>query len=537
MATPQSKKRSNRRNQDPNNYNNVNSSQSPGSNETTLPSSAQGVSRPGSRTVSSAAGGPEQGGSADDQVSKTASKKPRQNRQKQKKEAQNGAAAPNSNPSGLPNYTSSPSKVVQPQRMPPSDILSTPAKNQTAYAGPAFHASPAASALPMPKFFSQSMPTTSSQPTLGSRLAAERDSEKSESSPSSENSPCVPIARPVNSTTRERNESPLDVFFKADKAERARQHSNSSITSSASQQPSTVARAERPAGYWNSIYGNTPKHHSRNFSTGSGKDVFTMELDGTSLARPSVGPLASAAQDGSSGLRSSTAPSAIPRSTSEPFSGFFPPPQHSYSAYGRASSGAPFFHQTTSAEQQSPFNRPTTAPVTPQSAGSASPHQTTPNHSSLHYGNRNLSPLFKAAKNDSARPQSHLRREVTALSPTSSGVELPGSEPLFNKWPTRGKADSSAVALEYLQSQFGQSPAETRAKSASAIRNVAPAILELDGQGTPSSFDQSKGNAVLQSPDISTHQQQPSSSPDINSMENDLRRILKLSPGGTTGVH
>jgi hypothetical protein len=266
-----------------------------------------------------------------------------------------------------------------------------------------------------------------------------------------------------------------------------------------------------------------------------------MELDGTSLARPSMGPVASAAQDGSSGLRSNTAPSAIPRSTSEPFNGMFPPPQNSYSAYGTASSGAPFFHQSTNAEQQSPFNRPTTAPVTPPSTGSASLHQITPNHSSLHYGNRNLSPLFKAAKNDATRPQSHLRREVTALSPTSSGIELPGSEPLFNNWaaaqPIHRQADSSAVALEYLQSQFGRPPAETRAKSASAIRNVAPAIPELDGQGKPSSFGGSRENAVVQNPATSKPQEQPRSSPDINSMENDLRRILKLSAGGSTGVH
>jgi hypothetical protein len=56
---------------------------------------------------------------------------------------------------------------------PSNPISATPARNQGAYAGPTFHASPAPSALPIPKFLSRSVPAKSRMdpPTLPQRTA------------------------------------------------------------------------------------------------------------------------------------------------------------------------------------------------------------------------------------------------------------------------------------------------------------------------------------------------------------------------------
>ncbi|KAK6510771.1 hypothetical protein TWF506_009867 [Arthrobotrys conoides] len=92
------------------------------------------------------------------------------------------------------------------QYTPPDDILfgkPTPGR----YAGACFHASPAPAALPLPKFFSKSVPTTTEGPSL-SKMLAEADG-----------SPQV-IADSPPPTAPLR--TPLDIFFQADKEEKAR---------------------------------------------------------------------------------------------------------------------------------------------------------------------------------------------------------------------------------------------------------------------------------------------------------------------------
>ncbi|KAG9982637.1 hypothetical protein KCU78_g21261, partial [Aureobasidium melanogenum] len=86
----------------------------------------------------------------------------------------------------------------------------TPAK-PAAYAGPTFHASPAASNLPMPKFASKSVPPVTTSNSMQAKLDAE-STKLNAPSPSFDNA--APQA-----LSRER--SPLDIFFNADRQERA----------------------------------------------------------------------------------------------------------------------------------------------------------------------------------------------------------------------------------------------------------------------------------------------------------------------------
>jgi hypothetical protein len=154
-----------------------------------------------------------------------------------------------------------------------SKPISTPA----AYAGPTFHASPAPSALPIPSFYSKSVPD--SPGIKGTKPLKE---------PSSPGSPTPPPAQ-VSSHQLHREESPLDFFFRADRAEKARARSASSTqtavpVSGPFQPPSESHRASQtpPA----SASQGRLRHASKLSSGG----VFAMELDGNASPGIQYGP-------------------------------------------------------------------------------------------------------------------------------------------------------------------------------------------------------------------------------------------------------
>lgn len=275
----------------------------------------------------------------------------------------------------------------------------TPAKIQGAYAGPTFHASPAPSALPIPKFLSRSVPAKT---RAGPPTPPPEDSSDSANSPSPIASPSrAPIPVPT------RNEdSPLDMLFKADKAERAK-NTHGSPASNGFFKPSYPAR---PLHYQHDSY------HSAN-------GVFAIELDGEAKNKPfSPPPAASQA-----GHRSVTDPTKVPQLRDSPqqnggndvmqdllnrlsmsqknLPAATPPKPERQSPSGSQSR-----HQSPSPfHDGQPTVRSTSGPTTPQAA----PQEA----AEYFYGNRNLSPMFKAAKNDSSKRNSGLRTEITADSP------------------------------------------------------------------------------------------------------------------------
>ncbi|KAK5664147.1 hypothetical protein OQA88_362 [Cercophora sp. LCS_1] len=144
----------------------------------------------------------------------------------------------------------------------------------TAFAGATFHASPAPSSLPIPSFLAKALDS----PGIN---VAQRTSEEP-SPPATDSEAPTPQHRPLlGSITRE--ESPLDVFFRADRAEkeRARRASSANVlsTNPGPFSPPVVPRSpQEPRTLPNGVssYRRRPAMQ-RNTSTG----ISTSELDGT----------------------------------------------------------------------------------------------------------------------------------------------------------------------------------------------------------------------------------------------------------------
>ena len=115
---------------------------------------------------------------------------------------------------------SSPRPPVQPLSSTPVRSMGTPSQ---AYAGPTFHASPAPSSLPIPKFFSKNVSQSENiPPEKSTRLKEVVQGTSSEiSSVESDDSPTMRNALHA-SNIQIREASPLDIFFNADRQEKAR---------------------------------------------------------------------------------------------------------------------------------------------------------------------------------------------------------------------------------------------------------------------------------------------------------------------------
>jgi hypothetical protein len=284
----------------------------------------------------------------------------------------------------------------------------TPAKAQAAYAGPTFHASPAASALPIPKFLSRSVPAQSG---MGIPNPLE-DGSDSASPPSP--SPPSPTRASIPIPHKHEN-SALDMLFKADRDERQRVGSGT---------PGSVGFANLP--HLGSPL-NVGRHHTKQDSYSSSNAMFPIELD----AENSNGRHASPPPVSLSGYRSITAPSRIPQAED------MNAPRNDSAAVQdllsrlNQSQNKPPNHATPRTVDRIP-SEPSSRHQTPSpfyNGGTRSPSgPTTPapngqDPSDLFYGNRNLSPMFQAAKTDSAmKRNSGLRTELKPDSPALASM-------------------------------------------------------------------------------------------------------------------
>ena len=141
----------------------------------------------------------------------------------------------------------------------------TPVK---AYAGPTFHASPAASSLPIPKFLSRSVPNVDKTSSLKVMMQQEAVDTTSES----DNSPSLEKSQPTRENGA-REASPLDIFFQADRANRADKAKGPSGDSAGS----NSLRSESKNGF---------RHHSRQLTDNSLGGVFPLEMDGANPRTP-----------------------------------------------------------------------------------------------------------------------------------------------------------------------------------------------------------------------------------------------------------
>lgn len=181
---------------------------------------------------------------------------------------------PRKNRNSLPNGSPQPRRSSGTPRSNQRPISLTPGKSHTtplqAYAGPTFHASPAASSLPMPKFYSKSVPDVNKSSSMQAAMkeAAELSSDQSEDSP-------TPAFAQRVGDEQVREESPLDIFFKADREQKERQRLEQHV----------------PSGGQESAHGSPalirPRHHSRHSTTGSQGGLFPIELENREPAKVS----------------------------------------------------------------------------------------------------------------------------------------------------------------------------------------------------------------------------------------------------------
>ncbi|OBT67201.1 hypothetical protein VE03_02756 [Pseudogymnoascus sp. 23342-1-I1] len=374
--------------------------------------------------------------------------------------------------------------IQQPGQQSMSKPISTP--NAAAYAGPTFHASPAPSALPMPSFFSKSVPESPSINISGGR-ADETNSSSSDSSP-------PPIIKARIAEQRQK-ESPLDFFFNADREEKARARSANSAVG-----PFQPPAGPPPNDYRTPAANNQGRNNNPKFAGGSASSMFAMELDGTP-GKP-YGPAFStpyserinAARSTPSLVNSPSASSSEQQKTtdrSEALKSFLFSGQKPAYANGRASEPA-FPGQQSPTPNRAAVQQQPASPSGPRNNSYSSPQQQRHNG----YPYINDGPNFGSATRNTPRT-SGLRQEVT---PTKTPPE---------------RMDGSI---------FQNSPS-FNFKENSARRNIAGSNLASNQAPIP--------NAAA-SPSVSTPSHINNS--DIRTMEDNLRRMLKLEPSAGSGV-
>ncbi|KAF2158072.1 hypothetical protein K461DRAFT_274314 [Myriangium duriaei CBS 260.36] len=238
------------------------------------------------------------------------------------------------------------------------NATATPSK--PSYAGAAFHASPAPSSLPVPKFFSKSVPSANADSGLQAKL--EREGDRSDSN----EPPCPNLAPPPSRTG---DKTPLDMFFNADRQEKARRQNGASES-------------------------HTPAPNSRSETPNRSRDMFMLELDEASS------PVAS----------DHNTPTAVRRQPATDRSRHPPEnkPSPGFDEARRAAQTQSLKSFLNITSDQSSGTPPARSPLQP------SPQQhhlfSTPSHNqqqqdpSLLYGNRNLSPMFHAARTPPTAP-------------------------------------------------------------------------------------------------------------------------------------
>lgn len=361
-------------------------------------------------------------------------------------------------------------------------VTGSPAK--LAYAGPTFHASPAASALPKPMFMSKSVPGDTKPTSLQSRL----EQEVGDSGSSAASTPVVADTVPA-AVAPPREESPLEFFFKADRAEKAKGQTPTGLDTPGGKPSLPIAQSAPPGNNWSNIYQRDNRHHQRTESSQSQRGVFALELDGTGI-QPGRSPVQQ-----TQGMQSATAPRPNSQAEGDPIRRFLLETAHGSSPSPKSSLEPPQSSSGYASDQPgaSPFYRPQLGQRSSSGPSTPIPHAHPPSNS-LHYGNRNLSPLFQAAKSPN-HGTSQLRRELGASPPQQAGSQ---------QW---------ASIYQQHPNQYGANPPSHGSSGAPRSANEAP---ERYNHGSQTS-------------------QQPH---DTKSMENDLRRILKLtaSSNGATGV-
>ena len=176
--------------------------------------------------------------------------------------------------SPMPRIDSTPKSENRPKvfQLTPGKKNVTPSQ---AYAGPTFHASPAASSLPIPKFYSKSVPELNKGPTMQSMI--EKEVLESSSSDQSDSSPTPAFAQHA-SERQIKEETPLDIFFRADREEKEKKRREAEAIDTATKQEDLASAGSQSSDEQGSPSLEKMRHHSRH-ATNSSNGLFSMEME------------------------------------------------------------------------------------------------------------------------------------------------------------------------------------------------------------------------------------------------------------------
>ena len=377
-----------------------------------------------------------------------------------------------------------PSKSVHetPKSKPkyPPFFTESPSK---AYAGPGFHASPDASSLPLPKFLSQSVPNVDKTTSLKNMMSGTDSSESSPSECEASPSKHAAIAR-LDRQTRE--ESPLDIFFQADKKSKSHVPQPFLNPDRPNKQGDLPTKLGAPDGLR-----PTQRNHARHLTDSSNAGMFPMEMEA-----PTPQP------------RNATVPSKLlseNRTVSESAS----VPRKDLNAADLmkllnvsptpAPTSAPENHSPLKPSTPSPSQRPKTA-----SRSSARLSGTPP----VFPGGLDRSPeerqaaLIALAEKQIAMPN--------AYTPSGLSSQRPATSSSLRKEMRVSSSPSSGRVPELPSSSTPSHPYATRASTAVKPRPT-PAEYSKPSRTTDETQQPINGKSL-----------------DLKSMEDDLRKILKL---------
>ena len=346
------------------------------------------------------------------------------------------------------------------------------AKDGSHYAGPTFHASPAPSALPMPSFFSNSVPESDLEPTL------ELDDDSTETDPDVETTPSKPKSRaPIN----ERQSTPLDFLFKAAVEAKNPNMQRGSEPDAKTRSPQTDSKVQR---------------HQKGMTDG----MFPFEMENHDT-HPGIGPsFAPSYKDRMDALRSSSSPSQAPTDLDEEQRKAKTDALKNLLLNPRPQRPPASTHMTY--DQASTRQRPSAGPNVPHFA---TPLRTTSGPpASTSYGVRHEQKQPMAG-NGIRSHSPYKQTNGHQPPPQQSGLRQELSSPRAGNMASQGRTSSP---LAYNQSN----PAVQR-------------VQQMNGTPTSQPF----------SPHSMPARQSPQSV-DTKKMEDDLRKVLKLDGMSSSGV-
>ncbi len=390
----------------------------------------------------------------------------------------------------------------------PSQASATPVK--VAYAGPTFHASPAPSALPMPSFFSKSVPEVNN----GKAPQALED----EGSPGRSGENHLKENAQIVDHPAIREESPLDIFFKADRDEKAERRKSSAPSLQSGRMISSPLRPFlTPVSSSKSLSDPKGRHHLRNPTDDSTGGIFALEMEGSHRA---ISPaFATPYKHRMDAVRANTAPSATitqsdheeeqRKAKTKALKELLLTPQRPASASTAATDSSTELSFTTMPYTASPSIRTGNSPRYVSGPPTPAPA---------------LNPPWGAKHS-----QHHASHPSLGQSP---GVAMANGSP-------RARHTSSTLRQEVTA---GLLPHRGELKDTSVLSNSNSLMVSQDSVNT---HVNGKLSAPVSAPNssIATESRAASeastsrNSNDVRSMEDDLRRILKLDILGNTGVN